>query len=214
LSRKIQFILASGSPRRKELLAGLGLGFRVVVPDIDESFMQGETPQSHTRRLARQKAEAVAVAYPDRWVLGADTIVLIDGRILGKPKSEAEAFRMLNTIQGRVHRVITSFCIMRSDPHARVCRTVISRVRMRSLTGREIGCYIKTAEPMDKAGSYAVQGIGASLVQSVHGSYTNVVGLPLAEVILEMERLGVCGLFAPRSSSGRGEQSRIRGEDA
>ena len=195
MSGEIQFILASGSPRRKDLLERMGLRFAVEVPHADETLLEGESPGEHTLRLARDKAGLVAAKHRQSWVLAADTAVVIDGEILGKPSDREHAFAMLSRIQGREHTVVTAFCIQRADPPSRTCRAVESRVRMRGLTPQEIRWYINTNEPMDKAGSYAVQGIGASIVREVSGSYTNVVGLPLAEVIEEMERLEVLRLL-------------------
>ena len=189
-----RLVLASGSPRRKELLAQVGLDFAVEVSGVDETLRAGETPRAHTRRLARAKASAVAERRPGEWILGADTTVVIDGKILGKPRDAADAARMLRMIGGRWHVVFTSFCLMNAGDPRSVEETAESRVFFRALTGAEIRWYIASGEPMDKAGAYAVQGIGAALVQRIEGSYTNVVGLPLAETVTALERLGVLRL--------------------
>ena len=188
------FILASASPRRNDLLSRLGLSFEVIPADTDETLFDGERPGEHTRRLAEAKARAVAEQHPGRWSLGADTIVFIDDEILGKPADEDDAFHMLQTIAGRRHTVVTSFCVANAERAERALETVKSLVFLRELTPEEIRWYIATGEPMDKAGSYAVQGIGASLVTRIEGSYTNVVGLPLAETVAALERLGVITL--------------------
>lgn len=183
-----RFILASGSPRRKELLRLIGLKFDVVSPSVDESVKKGESPKEHAYRLAKEKAIKVAENYPDSWVIAADTIVVIDGEILGKPRSEDEAFEMFKKISGREHTVITAFCIVKQGKslyqgHAE------SKVEIASLTDDEIRWYVSTGEPLDKAGAYGAQGIGAMFIKSIKGSYTNVVGLPLAELIDAMKKL-------------------------
>ena len=185
------FILASRSPRRRDLLEQIGLTFEVIPSDADETLLPGETPGEHTRRLAEAKARVVAENHPDRWVLGADTTVVIDGRILGKPADPSEAREMLAAISGRWHTVVSSFCILNASAPRSEAATVETRVFIGSLTPKEIRWYIATGEPMDKAGSYAVQGIGAFLVERIAGSYTNVVGLPLAETVSAFRRLGL-----------------------
>jgi septum formation protein len=182
-------VLASASPRRRELIAQLGIPFTVRVPNVDESPWPDESPREHTIRLARDKAAKIAQQHRDQWVLGADTTVVIDGRILGKPVDRADAHRMLKTICGRWHTVFTGFCLMHAADGRSFADSVASDVFIRALTDEQIGAYIDTGEPMDKAGAYAIQGVGAGLVQEVRGSYTNVVGLPLAEVAILWERI-------------------------
>ncbi len=167
----------------------MGIPLTVHVADIDESALPGEPPREHTMRLAEAKAAKVAGAYPHEWVLGADTVVVIDGRILGKPVDRDEAFTMLRTISGRWHTVFTGFCLMRQDEGRKHIGVTFSEVYIRDLTDEQIRAYIATGEPMDKAGAYAIQGIGAALVDQVRGSYTNVVGLPLAEVATLWEKI-------------------------
>lgn len=196
MAQPFSFILASGSPRRKRLLTQVGLDFEVIVSGADETPLPGETPGPHTRRLAESKARAVAAEHPERWVLGADTTVAIDERFLGKPLGEDEAFAMLSTIAGRWHTVVSSFAIVSESSGRSAVETVKTRVFVRSLTPSEIRWYIATGEPMDKAGAYAVQGIGACIVERIEGSYTNVVGLPLAETVRAFESLGLLQLMA------------------
>lgn len=184
-------ILASGSPRRKDFLAGLGLDFTVLVADIDESFRPGEKPAVFVERLAREKAEAVGTEAGDAWVLAADTVVVIDDHILGKPRDAAEAGRMLLRLGGRAHQVWTGFCLYRQGEGVAASRAVCTEVRFMPLTPAVCAAYVRTGEPMDKAGAYGIQGKGCFLVEEVRGSYTNVVGLPLAEVIEEMLRLAI-----------------------
>ncbi|MCA1959236.1 MAG: Maf family protein [Desulfomonile sp.] len=185
-------ILASASPRRHDLLSRIGLLFLVVPADIDESMLNGELPEDHVRRLAVSKARAVSKLYPGSWVLGADTIVVIDGRILGKPTDRREAEEMLATLSSRVHEVFTGYAILNSEfPSREISGVVRSEVLIRSLTPEEISGYIDTGEPMDKAGAYAIQGVGSAIVERVSGSYTNVVGLPLCEVARDIKRLGI-----------------------
>ncbi len=190
-------VLASASPRRRELLERVGIRFRVVPSAISEEELPGESPEAHVLRLSREKALEIAgrADIPGRWFIGSDTIVLRDGAILGKPVDEAEAAAMLRSLSGREHRVLSGYAV-----HDRVTGTthadvVTTRVRFKPLTAAEIAGYIATGEPMDKAGAYAIQGIGVFMVEAIAGSYTNVVGLPLCEVVATLERLGAVRLF-------------------
>jgi septum formation protein len=185
-----RLILASQSPRRYELLKQVGLDFEVVPSKVMEDFVQGESPREHVIRLAEAKARDVAGRYPDRWVVAADTVVYIDGSILGKPKSREEAEEMLRRLSGQEHRVLTGFFVFRLEGGKSDKEAVQTTVRMKSLTSAEMEWYVKTGEPFDKAGGYAIQGIGSYMIQSIEGSYTNVVGLPLCEVIQTLTRLG------------------------
>ncbi len=172
-------VLASASPRRRELLAGLGLHFTVAPADLDETPLPGETPAACVRRLAAAKA-AKAAAHPGpALVLAADTVVVLDGRMLGKPRDRADARRMLAAIAGREHTVLTGMALHERPDGRQLDGVEASRVRMARLTPHEIDWYVETGEPLDKAGAYAVQGIGALFVEAVFGNYTNVVGLPL-----------------------------------
>lgn len=175
-------ILASGSPRRRELLSLLGLPFEVITSEADESTPPDFTPDSIVRCLALRKAEAVAAGIRDRnaVVVGSDTIVVLDHTVLGKPVDELDSASMLNRLQGRTHQVYTGVaCIGLSDGKTIVEHRVTS-VTMRAMTDEEIAAYIATGEPADKAGSYAIQGLGSTLVERIEGCYFNVVGLPLS----------------------------------
>ncbi len=176
-----RLVLASASPRRLELLGRLGLQFDLAPAQIDESLLPGEDAATAARRLAELKAAAVAADQPGAAVLAADTLVTIEGRILGKPADQAQAKEMLGLLSGREHRVVTGFCL-RADGWQEA-GLAESRVRFRALSQAEIDSYLVSGEPRDKAGAYAVQGVGAALVESVSGSYTNVVGLPLAACV-------------------------------
>jgi len=177
-------VLASGSPRRRDLLEGAGVPFSVHPGDIDEKRATGEDAEEYTLRVARMKAAAVAGRLaPGTWVLAADTTVVLDGTVLGKPKNEADAAKMLRLLSGRRHRVLTAVVLAQAggdEPFELVCET---GVWFRPLDAATIHEYLATGEPLDKAGAYGIQGHGAMLVSSIEGSYTNVVGLPLAETI-------------------------------
>ncbi|MCG2741759.1 MAG: Maf family protein [Syntrophaceae bacterium] len=176
-----RLILASGSPRRRDFLSELGLAFEVRVTDIDETPLSGEQPIAFVARLAQEKA--LAVDLPDAWVLAADTAVVVDGEILGKPGDEAEACAMLMRLSGRWHEVWTGFSLCRQATQELCTKTVCTRVRFLTLTPELCRAYVRTGEPLDKAGAYGIQGKGCFLVPEISGSYTNVVGLPMAEVL-------------------------------
>ena len=182
-------ILASGSPRRRQLLEMLGMPFRVVVPDVDESLVAGEPPEAYVVRLAREKAAAVAAREPGTLVLGADTTVEVRGTVLGKPSSPAEAAAMLSKLQGRTHHVLTAVALARDGriEHA----LDVTDVAFRHLDKETIDAYVATGEPMDKAGAYAVQGKGAVLVDSIRGDFFGVMGLPVRLVIELLDRFDV-----------------------
>lgn len=190
MKEESSLILASGSPRRKELLSGAGLDFTIIVSDVDEDIPVKGSPAAHARRLAEIKAAAVADENPESFVIGADTIVVVDGDILGKPTSVSDAEKMLARLSGRAHIVHTGWCIICRKRGFRYLGVEETLVRFKDLTPDEISWYVKTGEPMDKAGAYAIQDKGAALVKSVVGSYTNVVGLPLCEVVEVLEREG------------------------
>ena len=192
---KLPLILASASPRRKELLELAGIPLEVIPSQANERFLQGESPEEHVRRVAKAKAMDVGRQHPGRWVLGADTVVAIDGRILGKPGDDREAEEMLRNLSQREHRVLTGFCVLRYPSLDRREGTVISRVKFKDLSAAEIHWYISTGEPFDKAGAYAIQGRAAFMVKEVHGSYTNVVGLPLCEIVEALGELEAVNLF-------------------
>jgi septum formation protein len=174
-------VLASGSPRRAEILTALGIPFEIDVPGLEEMLLPGESGERAVSRLAAEKAAEVVRRRPDRWVLAADTLVLLDGQALGKPTGPDDAARLLSLLAGREHRVVTAVRLRRgTDPGREAAEE--SRVRMSPMSGEEIGWYVSTREPMDKAGAYAVQGLGARFIDAVAGSYTNVMGLPARAV--------------------------------
>jgi septum formation protein len=195
-----RIVLASSSPRRIELLTQLGLRFETRSPDVDEEPRRGESPRALVARLARDKAGAVdgQLGGGSRLVIAADTIVVAPGgkRVLGKPRDRAEAARMLRAIAGKTHEVLTGYCLL--APEDSVVRVVRSSVRIRKLSGAEIEAYLSTGESMDKAGAYAAQGHGAALIEEIRGSYTNVVGLPVAQLALDLEKRFGLPLFAWR----------------
>jgi septum formation protein len=181
-------ILASESPRRQALLDDLGIPFRVVAPRVEEIPRVGEPPAVFSKRMAQEKARAAAQLHPNEWVLGADTIVALGKRILGKPDSLREAKKFLEALNNRTHEVITSFCIINHSLKKALARSVYTRVTFKRFSRWEIDWYLGTGEPLDKAGAYAIQGRGSFLVREIKGSYTNVVGLPLTEVLEALEK--------------------------
>jgi septum formation protein len=183
-------ILASQSPRRYELLKQVGLNLEVVPSRVMEDFVQRESPREHVVRLAKAKAIDVASVYPDHWVVAADTIVYINGFILGKPKNREEAIGMLRRLSGQEHSVLTGFSVCHFGKGKGDIEAVQTAVRVKTLTPPEMEWYVQTGEPFDKAGGYAIQGIGSFMIESIQGSYTNVVGLPLCELIQMLDRLG------------------------
>jgi septum formation protein len=190
-------ILASASPRRRELLTLVGIPHVVEPADIDESYRDGEEAAEHAERLAREKAATIAARHSDAIVIGADTIVLIEGLVLGKPRDEADAERMLAMLAGQTHVVLTAVAVSQG---ARMRSGVESvRVTFRALTRARIRAYIATGEPMDKAGSYGIQGYGATLVERIDGDYFAVMGLALARMIDLLGELGVSYDFGPLS---------------
>lgn len=187
---KNSLILASKSPRRYELLKQVGLDFEVIPSRIKEDFIEGESPWEHVIRLAEAKALDLGKQHPDCWVIGADTIVYVDDVILGKPKSREEALEMLRLISGKEHRVLTGVSVRHLKKGKGECETVETAVKVKALSPVEMDWYIGTGEPFDKAGGYGIQGIGSFMIESINGSYTNVVGLPLCELMQMMSRLG------------------------
>lgn len=175
-----KIILASSSPRRKELLTTAGIEFEIHVKEVDEFVPDGTPPAEAAKMTAAKKAAAVAEDYADCVVIGADTIVVANGKILGKPKDEADAESMLRMLSGIEHEVITGVCIIRNGTSETFAQ--ISKVKFYNLTDEEISAYVATKEPMDKAGAYGIQGLGCKLVERIEGDYFNIVGLPVAEV--------------------------------
>jgi septum formation protein len=185
-----RFILASKSPRRSEMLMKLGFDFDAIPSGVEESPLPGESPREHVIRLAEAKALDIGKQYRDRWVIAADTIVLINGSILGKPKDEEEALQMLSRLCGREHSVLTGFSAHHFGKEKGGSQAVETAVRVKPLLPAEMKWYVSTGEPFDKAGAYAIQGIGSFMIESIRGSYTNVVGLPLCELVEMLNRLG------------------------
>lgn len=189
----LPLVLGSGSPRRRELLTHAGVAFEVVPADIDESARPGEAPAAFAERLAREKARAVAARIgptPRRIVLGADTIVVIGGDVLGKPVDPDDAVRLLGRLVGREHVVMTAVALVASDRlDAATTQVVHSRVAMRPASEDEIRRYVATGEPLDKAGAYAAQGEGRRFIDRIEGSETNVIGLPMDETLALLRRL-------------------------
>jgi septum formation protein len=184
-----QLILASASPRRRELLQQIGVKFRVEVADIDETPLSAETPAAYVARLALGKAQKVAANNPGCVVLGSDTTVVLDDEILGKPENDADARRILATLAGRRHQVMTAVALVRDDQQRQ--QTVITQVHFAALTAAQIAAYVATGEPADKAGAYGIQGLGAVLVDAIDGSYSNVVGLPLTETAAMLQEFNI-----------------------
>lgn len=187
-----QLILASASPRRRKLLDQIGVTYEVCAVAVDETVQPGESPPEHVMRLAQAKAQAArAVTQTGLPVLGADTVVAIEGRILGKPQDEAEALAYLRELSGRCHYVLSAVCLDLADPPRILKGLSASRVHFRELTQDEIMAYCHTGEPIDKAGAYAIQGRGAIFVKRLEGSFSGVVGLPLYETASLLRKAGI-----------------------
>jgi septum formation protein len=185
----IPVILASSSPRRRDLLSLAGIVHTVWPADIDESLRDGESPEVHAERLALEKAQTIARHAPDSLVIGADTIVVVDDDILNKPSSQADARRMLARLSGRTHTVVTGIACVRGSISASGVESVA--VTFRDLTESEIDAYVATGEPMDKAGAYGIQGYGATIVRRIDGDYFAVMGLSLVRLVALMREAGV-----------------------
>lgn len=213
-----QLILASASPRRKELLEKIGFAVKTVPSDLDETMLPSEEPTEFVKRMSRGKVLGVVARVrstlamqqaadsgpgrsgggavmargepPSRWVVGADTIVVLDGEVFGKPKDSEHAFDMLQRLSGREHTVITGFCIFDMLKNKEGIQAVVSKVKMKRMTRPEIDKYLSIGESLDKAGSYAIQGVGSYMIEYISGSYSNVVGLPLCQLIEMLEEMG------------------------
>jgi septum formation protein len=195
-----ELILASASPRRRELLAQLAIPFTVLPANIDESVVPGEVPWTYTRRVAYAKAQHIARQCPTAVVLGADSVVVLEHSILGKPRNPDDARQMLSRLSGRAHTVMTAVAVLYYVRHV-VCLDVVQTlVRFRPLSPSAIEHYIATGEPMDKAGAYAIQGAAAAFVKSWEGCYTNVVGLPLRRTAAFLQAVGLPGPILPERS--------------
>ncbi len=195
-------VLASGSPRRHELLSLIGIQHEVRPANIDETLKPRETPHRHAERLAREKASAVATRDPNLITIGADTIVVVNRKILGKPASVEQAGVMLRQLSGREHKVVTAIAVARGKKLRSAVEEVL--VRFRKLRPDEIDAYIATGEPMDKAGAYGIQGYGATIVECVNGDYFSVMGLPLARLVGLLRDVGIKYQFGqPLTSSSK-----------
>ena len=185
----VKLILASQSPRRAQLLQMLGLSFDAMPADIDETWLPSEEPVAHAERLAREKTIAIAAREPHAAIIGSDTVVIVDGDLLGKPRDDDEAVAMLMRLQGREHIVATGIAVF----HEKQLRSGVERVgvRFREFDERTARQYVATREPMDKAGAYGIQGYGATLVEAVHGDYFAVMGLPICRMILLLRDAGL-----------------------
>jgi septum formation protein len=183
-----RIILASASPRRRELLGLIRLPFEVVASHIEEVHTPGETVEEYVSRLATDKAGSISSQHPTAWVLAADTVVYLDGKILEKPVDAADAQRMLRSLAGRRHTVYSGVCLRRGEPAYKETTVVQTFVDMGRMSESDIEWYVATGEPLDKAGAYAVQGIGSIFIDGVAGNFTNVVGLPLSTVAAMFQR--------------------------
>lgn len=179
-------VLASGSPRRKDFLTALGLEFSISIPEVNEQVYPHERPEEFVGRISVEKALAIAAYEKKSWVLAADTVVVVEGEILGKPADDKVAFEMIKRLSGRQHSVWTGFCLCNIAEKVNVQRSVETFVKFAALSDDVCRAYAQSHEPLDKAGAYGIQGKGGFMVESISGSYSNVVGLPLSEVIKEM----------------------------
>lgn len=195
-----RLILASQSPRRRYLLKQAGLTFSVIPSRFDEASVQLADPSAYVKTLATNKAAEVAARFPESVVIGADTIVTIDGAILGKPADPREARAMLQRLSGQSHFVFTGYAILCKARSVNIAEAIKTVVEFKRLTGEEIDWYVQTGEPFDKAGAYAIQGMGTFLVRRIDGSYTNVVGLPVCEVIETLLGIGAISMNPERDA--------------
>jgi septum formation protein len=204
----LRVVLSSRSPRRHDLLNLIGIAHEVVPADIDERVRGRESPRKHAERLAREKAVVAADGDPKLIAIGADTIVLIDGKILGKPTSTVDAGSMLSLLSGRKHTVVTAVAVARGNEVRSAVEEVA--VKFRKLTDDEIDAYIATGEPMDKAGAYGIQGYGATIVERIDGDYFAVMGLPLMRLVSLLEGVGVAYRFGALTSISRARSTTRR----
>ena len=184
-------VLASASPRRKELLEQIGLQFEVAPSNHDEEITSASEPHETARKLSLGKARSAARKHRNALIIAADTFVVFGDRILGKPHANAEAREMLRALNGQAHSVITGFTILDAETGKVLSRSVATRVHMRKLTLKEIDSYVRSKEPLGKAGGYAIQGLGAVLVEKIEGDYSNVVGLPLSALAEGLKEFGI-----------------------
>ena len=186
-----RIILASESPRRSCLLRSLGLEFEICRPQVNEDGIRGGSPRQLVEKLARAKAQAAADKVSSGVIIAADTVVVLDDEVLGKPRDESEAAAILARLSGRRHQVITGVCIIDRESERLLTVSEITRVYLRTLSTEEIAAYVSTGEPLDKAGAYGIQGLGALLVERIEGCYYNVVGLPLFRLNLMLKEVGI-----------------------
>ncbi len=184
-------ILASASPRRKELLEKIGLKFEVEPSNREEDMLSGLKPHELARNISLEKAKVVANKHKNAIVIAADTIIVFKGKVLGKPHTETEAENMLKTMSGKSHYVITGFTIIDTDKNKTLTKSVETKVHIRKLTSKEINAYVKSQEPLDKAGAYAIQGLGSVIVGKIEGDYFNVMGLPLSALTESLKEFGI-----------------------
>lgn len=182
-------ILASASPRRTEILENFGFSFKTIVKNIDETSDKTRAEEK-ILEIAEKKAKAAAIDFPDENVIGADTVVVVDGKILGKPKDKKEAFSMLKSLSGRNHEVITAFSFININKNISYSDYEITKVYFKNLTDDEINWYINTKEPMDKAGAYGIQGKGAFFVEKIEGDFFSVMGFPLGKFVRFLNKTG------------------------
>lgn len=186
-----KIVLASASERRKEILALTGLRFSTAESGIEERMSPGMPPRRLARRLSSQKAAAVAAREKNAIIIAADTFIIIKGRYLGKARDDAEAGAMLRALSGRQHLVITGYTVIDSESGRRISGSSETKVHFRRLSKEEIGSYVRTGEPIGKAGAYAIQGLGAALVRKIEGDFFNVVGLPLSALLVTLKKFGI-----------------------
>jgi len=184
-------ILASASPRRKEILEKAGLKVKVDAGVYEEEMCSRVSPRSLARFLSAEKARAVAKRYRNAVIIAADTFIVFRKRILGKPHTKDEARKMLGTLSGRAHLVITGFTILDTGANRKVSRSVVTKVFFRKVTPGQINAYVESGEPLDKAGAYAIQGLGSAIVRRIEGDYFNVVGLPVSSLLEELKKFGI-----------------------
>lgn len=191
MPEKRKIVLASASPRRKEILEITGLEFSVDAGDYEEDMELALTPHQLAIFLSSEKAKTISVKYPNAIVIAADTFIVFKGRLLGKPHTYGEAVRMLTLLNGKQHSVITGFTIIDTKTGKRLSRSVETRVYFKKMTAQEIKAYVKTREPLDKAGAYAIQGLGGVIVKKIEGDYFNVMGLPLNSLTDVLKKFGI-----------------------
>ena len=191
MSEQRTIILASGSPRRKELLSLIGLKFKVDVSDVEEDLGLKLKPHELSKYLSFEKARAVAHNYKNAVIIAADTFIVFRGKLLGKPHTEKEAMRMLTLLNGKSHSVITGYTVLDTTTGKKSSRSVETKVWFRNMAEDELRAYVRTGEPLDKAGAYAIQGIGSLIVKKIEGDYFNVIGLPVASLAATLKKFDI-----------------------